>query len=259
MKDDRALSDYLIQIALEGAALFSNPEAPPIRGVALEKIVMQYTSVMDIISRLSRRYPTTVLEAFIEQPKLTATELQNEAYMQQWATDLGKHLEVVQEAGHYYSVGVTEDRERKAHLPTLSITTYSVEHSYRFTYEFFQSNDYLAITALGAELAGLLEPGAYIQRDEKRQNASSFKQALAWLLEEAKRGQQIQRYKGLGEMNPDQLWETTMDPSIRRMLSVKIEDAVAADEIFTCLMGDNVESRRQFIETNAMLASNLDV
>jgi DNA gyrase subunit B len=171
------------------------------------------------------------------------------------------HIKVVEHAGAgmKYTLATAEDIERKAYLPTVTMTSHGVDSFYRFPYEFFISHDYQTMTQLGGALQGLLSDSAYIQRAEKKMNVSSFKEVLAWLMEEAKRGQQIQRYKGLGEMNPDQLWETTMDPNVRRMLSVKIEDAIAADEIFTTLMGDNVENRRDFIETNALLAGNLDI
>jgi len=260
VKDDKALNEYLVRIALEDAKLFVNPSAPPILGVPLEKIVKQYLDVMDILARLARRYPTPIVEALFEVPKLTTTDLQNAAYMEKWLIQLGQQpLNQGQSHGVQFRFALEEDRERKAYLPNVTMTTHGVDYQYCFHYEFFISNDYSAISALGTELRGLLEQGAFVQRGDRQSAVSSFKQALTWLMEEAKRGQQIQRYKGLGEMNPDQLWETTMDPAIRRMLRVRIEDAMATDDIFTTLMGDNVESRRQFIETNALLVGNLDI
>jgi DNA gyrase subunit B len=127
------------------------------------------------------------------------------------------------------------------------------------TLELFSSKDYKSLKSIGSPLVHLVEAGAMIRRGEKNQAIFSVSQAVSWLMDEAKRGQSIQRYKGLGEMNPSQLWETTMDPAARHMTQVKVEDAVAADEIFTTLMGDDVEPRRLFIETNALDALNIDV
>lgn len=259
VKDDKALNEYLTQIALENAALFVNPKAPPITGVALEKITRQYLTVMDIISRLSQRYPAEVLESLILSDALKAEDLQDETKMNAWIKSVTERLTSVVHNGTQFKLDLQLDKERNAYIPHIVMIFHGVDHFYKLNYEFFVSHDYAAILALGKELQGLLEPGSFIQRDDKKMNVSSFKQAFEWLMVEAKHGQQIQRYKGLGEMNPDQLWETTMDPAVRRMLSVKIEDAIAADLAFTTLMGDNVESRREFIETNALLVGNLDI
>jgi DNA gyrase subunit B len=259
IKDDKALNEYLIQIALEDAQLFVNPHAPPITGALLERLAKQYLHVMDVIARLSHRYSTAVLEALIGVKRLTLTELQDAFYMETWLVALQKQIDKIAQSGTYFQLTLVEDRERKAYTPSVQMTSHGVESFYRFSYEFFLSQDYQAMIALGEEIHDLLEADSFVQRGDKKIFVSSFKEAITWLMEEAKRGQQIQRYKGLGEMNPDQLWETTMDPSVRRMLEVKIEDAVAADQMFTTLMGDNVESRRAFIETNALLVGNLDI
>lgn len=259
VKDDKDLNEYLVQIALEDARLFVNPEAYPILGVALERLAKQYLNVMDIIARLSYRYPSTALEGLIYVKKLTALELQNLAMMQEWLNGFQQQLNKMAKNGTVFYLNLVEDKERKAFLPHIKMIAHGVESFYQFSYEFFLSQDYQTMLALGMEISNLLEAGAFVERGDKKMLVTSFKDALNWLLDEAKKGQQIQRYKGLGEMNPDQLWETTMDPNIRRMLEVKIDDVVAADQMFTTLMGDNVESRREFIENNALLVGNLDI
>jgi DNA gyrase subunit B len=260
VKDDKALNDYLTQVALQETNLFVNPNANPITGIALEKLVNNYREVMNIINRLSRRYPKEILESFIYLPAIEEKDLQNEAIMQQWLNKLEtKTKRELNVEGFLYKFSLRHNAERHLFIPEIEVNEHGALTKHLFGYEFFVSTDYNNIIELGKLLHGLLEKGAYIQRGEKSYQIEIFKEAVTWLLEEAKKGQQIQRYKGLGEMNPEQLWETTMDPSIRRMLKVKIEDAVAADEIFTTLMGDNVESRRSFIEANALLVANLDV
>jgi len=259
VKDDKDLNEYLIQIALEEAQLFVNPKAPPIVGVSLERLAKQYLSVMDIITRLSYRYPAAVLEALIYVKKLSLTDLQDRNLMQAWLDSVHAQLVKTAQNGTVFRLSLFEDEERKVFLPRIKMTSHGVDSEYALMFEVFASQDYQALAAVGESVSELLEANAFVQRGEKKLSVSTFKDALQWLMEEAKKGQQISRYKGLGEMNPDQLWETTMDPAVRRMLVVKIEDAVAADQVFTTLMGDNVESRREFIEANALMVGNLDV
>lgn len=180
--------------------------------------------------------------------------------MQNWIDELQKLMDdkIAYEGGPRYHFHLQEDGERGLNLPAVSLVAHGVTTSYVWGLDFFESADYRAITALGETLYGLLEEGAYIARGERKKPVGSFAEVLAWLMQEGQRGLSVQRYKGLGEMNPDQLWETTMDPDSRRMLRVTIEDAMAADMMFNTLMGDEVEPRRDFIESNALTA-NLDV
>lgn len=259
-KDDKALEDYLTQIALEGAALYVNSDAAGISGVQLATIVGQYRSEMDTIHRLSRRYPHAILESLIFAPTIENENLKDESYMLQWVKTVQQIVEEKHSVeGMIYKIALEAHKEREVFLPIVTVIMHGVESYYAFQVDFFASAEYKGLVTLGTTLKGLLEPGSYIARGERKQAILEFKQALDWLMNEAKKGQMIQRYKGLGEMNPEQLWETTMDPAVRCMLRVKVEDAVAADAIFTTLMGDNVESRRDFIESNALQVGNLDV
>jgi len=161
--------------------------------------------------------------------------------------------------GALYTAGMYHDQERHLFLPKITIRQHGIDTDYVLSHDFITSTDYERIVAFGAATNDLIEEGGFIRRGEKRHPVNAFSQMIDWLMHEAKRGLYIQRYKGLGEMNPEQLWETTMDPEARRMLQVTIEDAIGADQLFTCLMGDQVEPRRDFIETNALKVANLDV
>ena len=259
VKDDAALLVYLTQKALESASLHVNASAPPLQGQALESLVGQFRSVSGLMDRMSLVYPLDILESLTYVRGLDSKLLQKSSEVAAWCAELQEKLEESDTGTHRYQVSVKEDKERKVFLPNVEITAHGVPHYHTLSRDFFVSSEYGAIVQLGETLQGLLEPGAYVKRGERIQEVTSFKQALDWLMSESRRGINTQRYKGLGEMNPEQLWETTMDPESRRMLVVTIEDAIAADQMFTTLMGDQVEPRRDFIETNALSVVNLDV
>ncbi|MBS3803647.1 MAG: DNA topoisomerase (ATP-hydrolyzing) subunit B [Oleiphilaceae bacterium] len=259
LKDEKAKEAYLTQTALEGAQLYVNPDAPPLKDSALETMVKDYQAVMAMISRLSRAYPAKVLEQMLSNVTLKLDDLKDEEKVARWVARLGDGLDLDTRTGTKYTFTVTKDEERNLYLPKVEIYVHGIPHIHVFRHDFFESSSYAAIAKMGETLDGLVEDGAYIQRGERKQTVLSFAGALAWLMKEASRGLNIQRYKGLGEMNPEQLWETTMDPETRRMMKVTIEDAFGADQIFTTLMGDEVEPRRAFIQSNALQVTNLDV
>ncbi len=247
-----------MQSALDNARLVVSADAPPMSGEALEALLRAYNAVMATIKRFGRRYHEAALEKMIYLPALTEEALRDRDRAQSWFRELENRLNS-DETGSHYQVKLQEDAEHGAWEGRLLVTTHGVTQAYRFGTEFFISAEYASIVDLGRQLEDLIGEGAYVQRGERRCDIASFKQAVDWLMQEGRRGHDTQRYKGLGEMNPQQLWETTMDPESRRLMQVKIEDAVAADELFTTLMGDHVEPRRDFIEHNALSVSNLDI
>jgi DNA gyrase subunit B len=259
LKDDDALEAYLTQKALEEASLHVNETAPAMQGAALEELVNQFREVADLISRMSLVYPKQVLETLVYTSALSADLLGKRKEVEAWCSDLQEKLNKITSGTHSYNVLTEEDKERNLFMPIVEITAHGVPHKHRLGRDLFGSAEYTKIVELGGKLQGLLEQGAYVQRGERTLEINSFAEALNWLMVEARRGINTQRYKGLGEMNPEQLWETTMDPETRRMLVVTIEDAIAADQMFTTLMGDQVEPRRDFIESNALSVVNLDV
>ena len=259
VKDDVELNTMLLASAQEDAALTVKAGAKPLKGAALETLAGKYVEVMAMTKRWARRYDEQVLEKLIYMPVLTSESFSDEESLAKWAKDLDARLNIHDASGTRYSVTLHKDPARE--VPSLKVTRthHGLSTDKLMHREFFASGEYKSIAALAEQLDGLMGEGAFIVRGERRQDVSGFKQAMQWLLDEAKRGQAIQRYKGLGEMNPEQLWETTMDMSSRRLLKVRIDDARSADDVFTTLMGDQVEPRREFIEKNALEVANLDV
>jgi DNA gyrase subunit B len=260
LKDDADLNQYLLQTALDNAELHVNEEAPALTETALESLAKQYISAMRTVKRLSRKYDHQMVEKLIYVDPLDESDLHDQAKLGVWLKELQDRLNAGQSVSSRFElerVNSFEELEEEGIKVTRLV--HGIGTDSFIPLDFFSSVEYRKLTELGASLNGLLSEGAFIKRGERRNEIASFADALNWLMDEAKRGQHIQRYKGLGEMNPEQLWETTMNPESRRLLRVSIEDVVGADEIFTTLMGDQVEPRRDFIEKNALAVENLDV
>jgi len=259
IKDDLELNQYLLHMALEGAELHVNSEAPPMSASALESLAQEFIASRSIIKRLAKRYDDLLLEKLIYMPAVNTALLADKKAFAAWLRELEQRLNADQKMSHGYRLERVSEEAGQPEAIVIVHATHGIENRRYLPMEFFNSGDYQKLKSLGEKLDGLIEEGAFIKRGDKKQTIHSFSEALDWLMAEGRRGQHVQRYKGLGEMNPDQLWETTMDPDSRRLLQVRIEDAVGADEVFTTLMGDEVEPRREFIETNALEVENLDI
>src|SRR6195256_97402 len=259
VKDDNELNQVLLNAALENAGLHVNGEAPPLSGSALEILARKYMEVQAIIKRWSRRYDDRLLEQLIYMPDVTLANFDRADWLRGWAHDLNQRLNALADGTRTYRVEVRAAGDSHAARIIVHKTEHGTPSNKYLPREFFESAEYQRIADLARTLAGLIGEGAYVTRGTDRQDIGSFKEAMKWLFEQARKGQTIQRYKGLGEMNPEQLWETTINPETRRLMQVRIEDAVAADDIFTPLMGDQLEPRREFIEKNALSVTNLDV
>jgi DNA gyrase subunit B len=250
IKDDHELNNHLLKLALDGAALLPREGAAPIADETLGGLARSYLLAEAIIRRLASFIDPEVLHAMLAHD--LALDLANEAAARASADALRTFL----------PDGLRTEAEFHEETETWRLAIERMHHGNRrlgwIEADFLASGDYRGIRTAAESIAGLIGPGAEIRRADKRQAVTRFSEAIAWLLAEVERGLSKQRYKGLGEMNPGQLWETTMDPAVRRLLRVQIDDAIAADEIFTTLMGDEVEPRRAFIESNALRAQNID-
>jgi DNA gyrase subunit B len=255
LKDDGELNDYLLARAMDDAALIFDPEAPPLKGEGLEQLMRDYLTVHLTNARLSRRYDPLFLEHLVDIKRFSNDWGRTE--MEAWCEEMTTRLGAGSSPSVRYGLNVVEGEEGGELL--FSKTTHGVTEERPIKAHFFKGPEYRLIGKLADTLHGLIQEGAFVRRGKSQQEISSFKQAYDWLMAESRKGRSIQRFKGLGEMNPEQLWDTTVNPETRRLLQVTIEDAVSADQIFTTLMGDEVEPRREFIEKFALDVTNLDV
>ena len=265
VKDEAELNSYLLQMAIENAQLHINANTPAIQTTALEALARQYMAAIAIVQRLAQLHDENILRAMLKFPLFTEdtdinTGLDDQnTYdkLLQWLDTLIENLNSQQPPGTRFGKQVEWNGAVKRVIIEKYVHGLGSDDIYPKA--FFESSEFKILQNVANNTSALISQGAYIKRGDRQRPVGQFSEVMSWLMEEAKRGQSIQRYKGLGEMNPAQLWETTMDPQTRVLVQVNIEDAVAADEVFSTLMGDQVEPRREFIEQNALSATNIDV
>jgi DNA gyrase subunit B len=255
LKDDAELNDYLMARALDDALLVFDPDAPPLKGEALEQLMRDYLAVSLTTQRMARRYDVLFLQHLIDIERFSTDW--TESQMSAWCDRMETRLRDKCPPSVRYGLKVVQGEEGGELL--FSKMTHGVTEDKVIKMHFFKGPEYRLIGKLADTLDGLIQKGAMVHRGKAQQEVASFKEAYDWLMSESRKGRSVQRFKGLGEMNPAQLWDTTVNPETRRLLQVTIEDAIGADQIFTTLMGDEVEPRREFIEKNALDAINLDI
>ena len=253
VKDDGELADYFLQSALDGSRLYTSADTPAMEPGKFEALAKRYQALLVRLKTLSQVYPVAVTRPLMDLPIVDLEMLRDEQAVADWCRALNLAL------GEAVRVEVEFDVEHRAYCPRIELVDRGMTEWVLLPRSFFAGSDYRAIADLAESLDGLLQDGAHVERGDKSRLVSVFGEVVEWISAEARRGVDIQRYKGLGEMNPDQLWNTTMDPMARRMLRVTVDDAVAADQMFATLMGDHVEPRREFIQSNALSVVNLDI
>jgi DNA gyrase subunit B len=259
VKDESELDALLLSSALDNSVLQASADSPPLTGSSLELLARRYMEVQAIIHRWARRYDEQLLDQLIYQPEVTLENFDRPAFMDSWCAGLQASLRALRDGERTYAIEMRPATDGHSARVLVHRSEHGSVTDKQLPREFFDSAEYRRIVDLGKTLHGLIGAGAWIGRGDEKQEVSTFKGAIRWLFDQARKGQSIQRYKGLGEMNPAQLWDTTINPATRRLTQVRIDDAVTADEIFTTLMGDQVEPRREFIEKHALDVANLDI
>ena len=261
VKDDDELDSYFMKLAVKDLTFYFNPEADPLSRAGLEDVMQAYLIYHKIVQRLSKYYDARVLQALAHTPPIGEAELASgepDQATSEWRSQIQRFIEA-HLGNQTVSVEWTTETSTEIRYLVIRFIAGGVETTTRLPMLFFKSPEYRNLSHFGQKVSELWNPGAYLLHQNKRYELNRFEEGIQWVLDEVKKGYVIQRYKGLGEMNPEQLWETTMNPATRRLLRVTIEDAIAADQIFTTLMGDHVEPRREFIEDNALHVNNLDI
>ncbi len=251
LKDEHELNEFMLRQALIDAALYPTAHREPIVGDALAELAKSYLVSEAVIERVSHGLDREVLAAMLRGVQIDLSRRD--------AAEASAAALMAAIPGNGVRISAQFDAKTERYKIRVERTRHGNVRVTHIDSEFVLSGDYLQIRQTAELLRGLVGVGAYVQRGEKKHPVGDFPEAMRWLLAEVQKAMSLQRYKGLGEMNPGQLWETTMDPATRRLLKVQIEDSIAADEIFTKLMGDEVEPRRAFIESNALGVRNLDV
>ncbi|ABA56561.1 DNA gyrase subunit B [Nitrosococcus oceani ATCC 19707] len=261
IRDDAEMERYLINLSTDNAKIYSENGATSIAGETLSTLFTDYFQLRRAIERLSYRYDPLLLDQmlYLDVVPTPADPMIEIKQLEEWATQLEIRSNSAAKGNARYEIEVATVPENSAPVLQVKITRHGVTAYQRIYMDFFTSPDYQRIQNLGKRLVNSVKAESYVQRGDRRQLVNDIQEAVDWLMEEARRGQAVQRYKGLGEMNPDQLWETTMNPATRRLSQVRIDDVITADEIFTTLMGDHVEPRRDFIESHALSVAHLDV
>ncbi|RUM78454.1 MAG: DNA gyrase subunit B, partial [Candidatus Thioglobus sp.] len=253
LKDDQELNDYLLQEAVNDAHLYANASAPAISGMALETAVKDYYKINSIIERLSKKFNLALMQTVARSEPVS--DLKDTKKIKSWCAQIQQMLAQDLTPAQKHTVVFNDKTQEVEH--TLSVYGVDADTDY-LGKAFFNSDDYKTIKEFSEEIESVFNEESFVEKKGKEVRVKNFSQAVKFLMDDAKKGQSFQRYKGLGEMNPEQLWETTMDAENRILLKVKIEDAIVADEVFSTLMGDEVEPRRRFIEKNALSVDNLD-
>jgi DNA gyrase subunit B len=249
----------LISNAVDNAELIYSQDTLPISGEALEKLLRDYQLALDQIERLGHRFDANMLTALLEHTPIEPGLWSDADAMQAWLAGVADNLAASGLGKPRYRLALRPAHGEQPAAIEVVRDQHGLQHTWLLPQPFFSGSEFRPILAISQQLAGLIQSEAVVRRGNASRGVTRFAEVRAWLLEEAKKGRTIQRFKGLGEMNPEQLWETTVNPDSRRMLQVGVEDAIAADQMFSMLMGEAVEPRREFIEANALKVANLDI